>query len=131
MYHILKAVILARGFELKSMLTKINNFWAEGSISESERKDLIELAQENAHFKNEVDILAKLEEIEQRLKVLENKDVDDNKPNADTYPEYVAGKWYYKDDKVTFDGATYVCTAPDKQVCTWSPTEYPAYWQKL
>lgn len=129
MYHILKAVILARGFELKSMLSKINNFWAEGSISESERKDLIELAQENAHIKNEVDILAKLEEMDKRLKALEEAQ-GSTENNGEAYPEYVAGKWYYGGDIISFEGKNYICIAPEGQVCTWNPVEYPAYWNE-
>lgn len=44
--------------------------------------------------------------------------------------EYEQGKWYYRGDTVTFEGAVYVCIAPDGAVCTWSPTEYAPYWQK-
>lgn len=129
MYHILKAVILAQGFELKSILMKINNFWAEGNINENERKELIELAQENAHIKNEVDVLAKLEEMDKRIKALE--DARGNTGNAgETYPEYVVGKWYYGGDIISFEGKNYICTAPEGQVCTWNPVEYPPYWNE-
>ena len=49
-------------------------------------------------------------------------------PNS-VYEEYVAGKWYYNGATVRFEDSSYVCTAPEGQVCVWSPTEYPAYWQ--
>ena len=135
MYNILKRVINQKGYELKSMLTKINSFWATGDITEDEHGELIRLAQENAHIKNEVDVLKKLEELEQRVKALENRSLE--APEEDegltenetvTYPEYVAGKWYYNGDIVTFEEENYICTAPREQVCVWSPTEYPAYW---
>jgi hypothetical protein len=44
--------------------------------------------------------------------------------------EYVPGTWYYRGDTITFEGEVYVCIAPDGAVCTWSPTEYAAYWKK-
>lgn len=50
---------------------------------------------------------------------------------SDVYPEYVVVKWYYNGDKITFDNEKYICTAPDGQVCVWSPVDYPAYWQKV
>lgn len=137
MYYILKSVILAQGFELKGMLTKIKNFWADGSITESERKELIQLAQENAHIKNEVDILEKLEEMDKRVRAVEEKLANYEKaenPEEDTeqatYPEYVHGKWYYRGDIVLFEEKNYICTAPEGQVCTWTPKDYPAYWDE-
>lgn len=44
--------------------------------------------------------------------------------------EYVPGKWYYKGDRISYNGEVYVCIAPDGVVCTWNPDEYPAYWRK-
>lgn len=44
--------------------------------------------------------------------------------------EYEAGTWYYRGDKVVFEGGVYVCVAPAGQVCTWSPAEYAQYWKK-
>lgn len=48
---------------------------------------------------------------------------------ADEYPEYVPGKRYRNGDKCSFEGFNYRCTAPEDQVCTWSPAEYPDYWE--
>lgn len=28
-------------------------------------------------------------------------------------------------------GSVYTCIAPAGVVCTWSPDEYPAYWEKV
>lgn len=57
--------------------------------------------------------------VEERLTALEKSVVPG---------EYVAGKWYYKGDRISYNGAVYVCIAPDGVVCTWNPDEYPAYW---
>lgn len=51
------------------------------------------------------------------------------------YPEWKqptgAHDAYYKGNKVTFEGAKYICIAPDGVACTWSPTQYPTYWEKV
>lgn len=59
--------------------------------------------------------------IEERVSALERASVPD---------EYVAGEWYYRCDRITYNGVIYVCVAPDGAVCTWNPVEYPAYWRK-
>lgn len=43
---------------------------------------------------------------------------------------YTPGTWYYRGDVMTFEGEVFVCIAPEGAVCTWSPTEYAAYWKK-
>lgn len=48
---------------------------------------------------------------------------------AVTPGEYVPGKWYYKGDRISYNGAVYVCIAPNGVVSTWNPDEYPAYWR--
>lgn len=45
-------------------------------------------------------------------------------------PEYVAGTWYYRGDRVGYNGSIYRCVAPDGVVCVWNPDEYPVYWEK-
>lgn len=71
---------------------------------------------------NEV-VLEKVVDLDKRVTTIENKEPHDE------YQDYVIGKWYYKDDKISFNGKKYVCIAPDGVVCTWNPEEYPAYWQ--
>lgn len=71
--------------------------------------------------------LAKLEELEQRVRALETGSTEP----GETYPDYVAGKWYYNGDKITFEGGKYKCIAPAGVVCVWSPTEYPPYWEMV
>lgn len=42
--------------------------------------------------------------------------------------EYVVGKWYYRGDKILFNGSSFTCIAPKGVVCVWSPLDYPLYW---
>lgn len=140
MYAVIKNVIVSRNYELADMLTKIDTLWVQGSITEEERAELIALARQNAEVQQSIDILAKLEELDKRMRATEelikellgNSDNEDNEGSTEevvTYPEYEVGKWYYAGDMIAFDGQNYVCIAPEGVVCTWSPSEYPAYWE--
>ena len=142
MYTIIKSVIESKNYELSDMLKKLDTLWVKGSITDAEREELIELARENASFQHSMDIIAKIEELDKRVKVLEDaktstdssesdETTEPTEPTETTYPEYTAGTWYYAGDKVTFEGKVYECTAPDGVVCVWSPTEYPAYWEEV
>ena len=134
MYKIIKNVIDSKNYDLREMLKKLDIFWAQGNISENERNELIIFAQSNANIVNGIDVLAKLEELDKRIRALEDAQTkvpenDTEEPEEVTYPEYTVGKWYYAGDKIAFEGANYICIAPDGQVCTWNPVEYPAYWE--
>lgn len=136
MKNIIKNVISRRTYDLSGMLKKIDTLWVQGSLSDEEREELIAFARENAEVQQSIDVMLKLEELDKRVKALEDAkaDVSDEgteEPEEATNPEYVVGKWYYKGDKVTFEGKDYECIAPDGAVCTWSPSEYPAYWQEV
>ena len=123
MYKIIKNVIQSGKYELTDMLAKLDTLWVQGALTNEQRTELIELARGNANVQHTIDILEKLADLEARLRALE-----ENKEPSVTVAEYVAGKWYYAGDKCLFDGAVYICVAPEGAVCTWSPAEYPAYW---
>ena len=125
MYDIIRDVINTRRYVLADMLHKIDTLWAQGDIDDDQRTELIALAQGNADMTQEVNVLARLEELEQRVRALETGSTEP----GEAYPDYVAGKWYYNGDKITFEGGKYKCIAPDGVVCVWSPTEYPTYWE--
>lgn len=126
MYEICKSVISEGRFNLTEMLEKIDTLWVQGSLSDDEKTELVELAQSKADVGNSVDIMMKLQELDARITAIEN---GNSEPSGE-YPEYVIGKWYYNGDKITCAGDKYICIAPEGQVCTWSPFEYPAYWEK-
>ena len=128
MFEIAKNVIESGNFELSDMLKKIDTLWIQGSITEEQKLELITLAQSKANISASLNIQEKILELDQRISVLEQLQTD-TEPEEE-YPEYVIGKWYYNGDKITCDGDKYICIAPEGQVCTWSPFEYPAYWEK-
>lgn len=124
MYEIVKKVIESSKYDLSDILQKINTLWVRGDITEEQKDELTALAQDNADTAYGIGILQKLEDLEKRIRALETPTLNE------TALEYVPGKWYYNGDKVIFDDAVYICTAPAGQVCTWSPVEYPNYWEK-
>lgn len=129
MYEIIKGVIQSGRYELTDMLKKVDTLWAQGNLSDDERTELIDLARSGADPTQGVDVLAKLSDLDKRVAALERAGATDPEPGEE-YPEYVPGKWYYKDDKITYNnGNKYICTAPEGVVYVWSPEEYPAYWQ--
>lgn len=130
MFNKFKTVIESGGFNLSTMLGKIDSVWAEDRLTDEQRNQLKALARSKAKTGNSIDVEAKLIELENRIKTLEEGKNPD--PDAEEYPEYVAGKWYRNGDKITYDGKKYICAnVPEGAVCTWNPDEYPAYWEAV
>lgn len=133
--------VINRGtYDLTGILKKIDSYHIEGKLTDAERDELYTLARGGANAANGVDVMKKLAELESgqkelasRVKALEdaNGGASPDAPTEEQEPaaEYTAGKWYYKGDRVTFEGQEYTCTAPEGQVCVWSPAEHPAYWE--
>lgn len=131
MQKIIEKVIESKNYELSDMLRKIDTLWVQGKIDDSARKSLSDKARSNATAGQGIDILAKLEEMDKRIKALEEAKAEPEEPTETNYPEYVVGKWYYAGDKISFEGKNYNCIAPEGAVCTWNPTEYPPYWEEI
>ena len=128
MYEVIKKVIESKRYELSDILKKIDTLWVQGSITDEQKGNLVQLSREYADVHVSIDVMAKLEELDRRITALENGNV--NTPaEEESVADYVPGKYYYNGDKVSHNGATYVCTAPEGVVCVWSPSEYPAYWE--
>lgn len=131
MYEIIKKQIENTNYNLNEILRKIYVIYSKDMLNEEELEELEALAREKANVDNSIDVINKLKEIDLRLRKLESKEEIGEPTETEEYPEYVVGKWYYKDDKVTENDKKYICIAPEGQVCTWSPSEYPAYWQEV
>jgi hypothetical protein len=155
MYKVIKSVIESKRYELAEMLTKIDTFWVQGSITEEERNELVALAREKALPENSyagqqerMDALYKeltetrkeLEALTVRVKILESAGSEElpEEPEEDIpdeYPEYVAPTGahdaYYAGDKVTYNGVKYICVAPKGAAVVWNPDVMPSYWQEV
>lgn len=114
-------------FDLSALLAKIDYHHIRGNLTDEEREELVALARNKANPMGGVDVMAMLQDHEARLKALEESGTPSGGDEA--VDDYQAGKWYRNGDKVRFDGKVYTCSAPVGVVCTWSPAEYPAYWE--
>ena len=129
MYQIIKNVIERGGYDLTAILQKVNTLWVNGNITDEQYDELLGLARGGAQTKDSVDIIARLNALESRVRALESN--TQTETPTEEYTEFVVGKWYYNGDKCSFSGKNYICTAPIGTVCVWSPTDYPAYWEEV
>ena len=130
MYRIFESAMM-NPFDLSVMLEKINRHHIMGNLTDDERDRLESLARNKANPSGSMDVIAKLQELDERVRALEQAGKD-NATESDTteaVEEYIGGKWYRTGDQVRFDGKLYTCVVPDGAVCVWSPAEYPAYWE--
>ena len=135
MYEIIKNVINSGRYELADMLKKIDTVWVQGDITESQKTELVELAQENANPQNsyaplqeQIDkLFEKYNQLESRITALEGGE----EPEPEEWPEYVpptgAHDAYNTGDKVTYKGKRYICKMDN---CVWPPDTYPQGWEE-
>lgn len=135
-YTLLKTNISAGVSDLTDQLGKLAHFYITGELKTDEYNELVSLARDNARADiRDADVSTdlRIRKLEERMDKLEaaleagNITVPDL-PAAEA-GEYQAGKWYYNGDRVVYEGKTYRCTAPEGQVCVWSPAEYPVFWE--
>ena len=94
MYQIIKNVIERGGYDLTAILQKVNTLWANGNITDEQYNELLGLARSGAQPKDSVDIIARLNDLESRVRALESNTPTETP--TEEYPEFVVGKWYYK-----------------------------------
>lgn len=156
MYEIIKAVILEGRYELSDLLKKIDTLWVQGSLTEEEKTELVQLAREEATpensfagiqkqmdtlYANVAEIAKQVGENTLTIAIIKAKleeqgtVVPDPEPEpGEEYPEYVqpteAHDAYHNGDKVTYQGQKYHCIAPEDVAVVWPPDVYPAYWEE-
>ena len=92
MQKIIEKVIESKNYELSDMLKKIDTLWVQGSIDDSMRKILSDKARNNANVQNSLNILSKLEEIDRRLKALEDAQTStETEEPTESYPDTYSG----------------------------------------
>lgn len=128
MYKVFESAMSAT-FDLPAMLEKINQHHILGNLTDGERDKLSALARSKADPSGGLNVMAILADHDARLRTLEAAKGETSDGTEAAVAEYVPGKWYRKGDRVSYRGAVCVCTAPDGQVCVWSPEEYPEYWE--
>lgn len=132
MKSIIENVILMGMYDLTDMLKKIDTLWVQGDLDDADRAGLKELAREHADpTQSYAPLQAQIDALAARVEKLEKTAGGDP---AEEWPAYVkptgAHDAYHAGDKITFEGAHYICIAPEGAACVWSPAEYPAYWEE-
>lgn len=141
-YDILKNSIYAGDFELVDMKDKIMSSWAYGSLTDTQRDELIAAAREKANpedsykpLQDQITALGvRVKSLEDRVTALENKDSSSSgtSTTTDEYPEYKqptgSTDAYQVGDKITYNGKKYKCILAN---CVWTPDAYPAGWEEV
>lgn len=137
MYEVTKNVIQSGSYELNDILAKIDTLWIQGSLTDAQRLELIDMARTKADPSHSfAPLQAQIDALAQRVAALEQaQEPADPEAPAEEYPAYVqptgAHDAYHAGDKVTFDGKRYVCIAPEGVAVVWDPATYPAYWEEV
>ena len=138
MYTIISNVIKSGNYELNDMLRKIDTIWVQGSLTDEERGELVELAQSNADpaksyapLQEQINqAFDRIKALEERVKALEAGEAPEPGPEPEEWPAWVqptgAHDCYNIGDKVTYNGKHYTSTIDGN---VWSPDAYPAGWQ--
>lgn len=135
MYSIIKEVLIKGNYELVDVLNKINKLWIEGSLTEEERDELVNLARNNANPENSytentqqiANLWEYYQQLDSRLTKLEN---GQGVEPEEEWPEFVqptgAHNAYKSGDKVIFNNKKYICQIGG---CVWDPITYPQGWK--
>ena len=96
MKDFIESIILTGNFVLAEMEERIQKMYVLGKITEAEMVELLDLASENARDGMQIDIVAKVKDLEDRVFALEH-------PVEPDYPIYVPGYVTKKGETVKFD----------------------------
>ena len=136
MYTIISNVIKSRNYELNDMLRKIDTIWVQGSLTDEERGELVELAQSNADpARSYAPLQEQINQAFDRIKALEGRMAKleaGEEPEPEEWPEWVqptgAHDAFGMGDKVTYNGKHYVSKIAGN---VWSPDAYPQGWEEV
>ena len=125
---IFEQTILRGGFDLAEMLERIDLYNVEAKITDEERESLYALARQ--HARPQYNYYTEIEAIWAAIRELQQAQEGGGTEPTDEWPQFVqptgAHDAYSVGDKVTFNGARYVCKMAN---CVWSPAVYPDGWE--
>lgn len=94
-FQSIKTLIAFGGYRLDEMEERIERLWVEGKLTTAQRDELRTLAAESAQDADQVDVVARLAELERRVYDLEHP--------TDIYPVWHSGYITKKGEIVRFD----------------------------
>jgi hypothetical protein len=137
MKQTIEDTILHGSYKLQTKLLQIDEQEIKGNISKEEKEYLVELARANAQRENEYakDFNERLEELEKKVKALEDANKVEEPSEGEVVEEYPPFKQplgghdsYMKGDKCSENGKKYVSLIDGNN---WSPSVYPQGWEEV
>ena len=123
MKNIFKNVIEQGGYNLETLLKKIDTYYIEGRLTLTDKNELYALARKtpaaNYNYATEI------EKLWAAIRELKNESID-NTTIADFVQPTGAHDAYQKGVKVKYNGKVYTCLLDN---CVWSPDVLPSAWQ--
>lgn len=127
MYTIIKNVIYSGRYELNDMLRKIDTIWVQGSLTDEERGELVELAQSNADpARSYAPLQEQINQAVDRIKALAGRMAKleaGEEPEPEEWPEWY--KWdgvgrvpWQNGSKCTHNGVRYISRVDNN---VWEP----------
>lgn len=127
MYIIISNVIKSGNYELNDMLRKIDTIWVQGSLTDEERGELVELAQSNADpARSYAPLQEQINQAFDRIKALEGRMAEleaGEEPEPEEWPEWY--KWdgvgrvpWQNGSKCTHNGVRYISRVDNN---VWEP----------
>ena len=127
MYIIISNVIKSGNYELNDMLRKIDTIWVQGSLTDEERGELVELAQSNADpARSYAPLQEQINQAFDRIKALEGRMAKleaGEEPEPEEWPEWY--KWdgvglvpWQNGGKCTHNGVRYISRVDNN---VWEP----------
>lgn len=136
MKDVFMTVIKKGGYDLPTMLDRIDEYHIAGKLSDGDRDELQAAARGDAapilDIEKEIQRLwSEIRELEAEIAKLKGE-VDTDVPD-DGIAEYAqptgAHDAYFAGDFVTYNGVVYECVAPEGVACVWAPDVMPTYWR--
>ena len=122
----IESTILSGDYELDKILSSIDLYHIEGSLTDEERRELIDLARENA--RTQFDLEEEIVKLWQAVYALQDKL---SETAVEEYPPYDPSRLYMSGDKVTFEGVKYVCAVKEGKATKFSPADKPKDWEQV
>ena len=127
MYIIISNVIKSGNYELNDMLRKIDTIWVQGSLTDEERGELVELAQSNADpARSYAPLQEQINQAVDRIKALAGRMAKleaGEEPEPEEWPEWY--KWdgvgrvpWQNGSKCTHNGVRYISRVDNN---VWEP----------
>ena len=90
-----RRIIESKSYSLEALEDRIDTLWVEGKLADADREELLPLAAEHARDTFQVDVLAKLADLERRVYELEHP--------TDIYPVWTPGYVTSRGEVVRYD----------------------------